>query len=391
MTSLRTKKYYEAPLPGIPENPQQQTLSQVVEMVAGRINFLMDQIHMMDLWSESEYDAGNMLTLIKEMNEALITRISVSQKELSWYDILLPFGKKINMFQKEILALVASQIRAFALIPSISQEAVHLAILPLVFSDIFTPAQRDEICFLAEQFIQDTTVTTQKYGEYDAFSWKSAINVLLQQIPEDHKKRIDGYVFKWNVSIRVFRGSILFFFEDQDDYKKIRGDKKRKGAKSSGVFFSQHITANFYVGNLVFINGWEDFEAAVLHEIAHRKNAYIRKFLWRTHFKWVKVFSTMHDEIISFMEEEMGEDELKKILLLWTSIYNPVRKKDFEKETYSQIRSYYKRYGKRFIEEAFRIKKQFPNLHLPLLAVTPIELWKYLLDEDVRSEKTGEA
>lgn len=421
MKGLRTKPYV-GKFPTY-EEMQTATLEHQVDMIAGRVLFIIDNEEAF----RSQDSLKPILADIIRMNRELITKISPENPEVSQKIRRLPFktskptilgstqerdekglvGKEINILHNEITALIMTQARTLVAFPETTLKQIYEVIDPLFSPLLFSNDRKDIIKTLVASFFKEARYTEKQYDIFDGAEDEEAIKILRDNFPQIHLSRLDvhhedntstPYVFEWTVTLRVYRGSLLFFFENENDYKKIAWEYYSPEALTAGMYFPMTDVENLDFWNLIIVNGGEDYEETILHEVAHRKNAFVKHFVRSSDFDGLKdIFKTMHDEIISFMEEHIGngngdmneevrkqhKTDLKNILLgKWSRyIKIPHRRKKTQKP-HRQVKEYYVKHGDAFIEEAFRIKLRYPNLYLPLLAATPIEMWKYLIKEN---------
>lgn len=129
MPDLRQKPYVERPYENW-EYAKKQPLQTTLDMTAARVLYVLDNIEHL----QSQNTFSLIVENIKQINKDLVARIKASPDEVDAFNRVLPFGKKINILQNEILAIIATQVRALTPFPEVTLEIVMKIVAPLLDS-----------------------------------------------------------------------------------------------------------------------------------------------------------------------------------------------------------------------------------------------------------------
>lgn len=379
MPDLRQKPYVERPYKNW-EYAKKQPLQTTLDMTAARVLYVLDNIEHLQSQNTFSLIVENMI----QINQELVSRIQTSPDEVDAFKRVLPFGKKINILQNEILAIIATQVRALTPFPEVTLKTVMRIVAPLLDSSFFSADKKTFLWFVIESYFNDMKKNEKEYQDFDGLSGEKAKKILIENLPKDFYSSLQDYTFQEDIILRVFRGTLIFFIRNPKDYQRVAQEMHAKAPLSSGKYLGTTRNEFFDTGNVILVHGTEKDEDVILHELAHRKNMFVKYLIWATSYDGLEeIFKIIHDEIISFLEEGMEIEGVKDILLDKGGAYNPIpKRRPKHRKNYKELRKFYTKYGERFIDTAYAIKEAFPNMYLSLLAITPIELWKYILEKD---------
>ena len=390
---IRTTKFEQFKVK-VPEILQENDVRKLIDGIGGHVLSILD----MNGELSSKDEALHVINYFKILNAKVVEKLRALWIEnvkreiptpFSWWKNALPRKRnaKFSRLKKEIMALITVEFRVFIGLNFVDAKEMYELISPLLLEDVFTSEEIDLVYTWLEKYLDDYKNTHEKYSSYNGQVWEKAVEILkevgdifVDTYLKDPRKRED--LIRSGLQVAVYQWSIIFFFPDEEVYDFI-GWWRGYTLDTSGMYFSKAVSKDLNYGNVIFVNGSMQSrkDVVVLHEKAHRKFIYVKMMHKPSRFdKVTGIFDTLQDEMIAFLEEDhFSKQQLIDFLIPNTSSYNPISKRwPRGRKPYRRLREYYEKYGEDFIDYAFLLKKDYPNIYPYILAVTPIEMWRFM-------------
>lgn len=193
--------------------------------------------------------------------------------------------------------------------------------------------------------------------------------------------KLDNGVLKGPVELIKEQNILHFNVRNEDDYNIVYGEKD---TNSTGGFAMRSCPGIPTLSGMFTVIKNADgvrLQDVIEHEQRHQINRFIlSEERWLVNQPKNYPLDKAKDEIIAYLQEGRLKADIKDILTDENGVYNYFRKQDIKSDF--KWEDYTKRV-RQLIDAAFKVRKPDGNVDTELLAVTPLQHWKWLAENEV--------